>query len=112
MWKIFFLFLYENIHCGYSLEAPRRGASNEYPQCMVSLRNKKIINSFFGWGKKKKKCLKKKNALSGTMRAVVGNLSVTPDNGADLFFFLFLNRNVSCKCSMEILHFINPCPAE
>ena len=59
IWKIFFLFLYENIHCGYSLEAPRRGASNEYPQCMVSLRNKKIINSFFGW-KKKKKCLEKK----------------------------------------------------
>ena len=27
---IFFLFLHENICCGYSLEAPRRGASNEY----------------------------------------------------------------------------------
>ena len=30
----FFLFLYKNICCGYSLEAPRRGASNEYPQHM------------------------------------------------------------------------------
>ena len=30
--NIFFLFLNENICCGYSLEAPRRGASNEYPQ--------------------------------------------------------------------------------
>ena len=29
---IFFLFLHENICCGYSLEAPRWGASNEYPQ--------------------------------------------------------------------------------
>ena len=29
---IFFLFLQENICCGYSLEAPRWGASNEYPQ--------------------------------------------------------------------------------
>ena len=29
---IFFLFLHENICCGYSLEAPRLGASNEYPQ--------------------------------------------------------------------------------
>ena len=29
---IFFLFLKENIWCGYSLEAPHRGASNEYPQ--------------------------------------------------------------------------------
>ena len=27
---IFFLFLNANICCGYSLEAPRRGASNEY----------------------------------------------------------------------------------
>ena len=27
---ISFLFLHENICCGYSLEAPHRGASNEY----------------------------------------------------------------------------------
>ena len=27
-----FLFLNESICCGYSLEAPRQGASNEYPQ--------------------------------------------------------------------------------
>ena len=37
-WKvlIFFLFLHENICCGYSLEAPCQGASNEYPQPMFS----------------------------------------------------------------------------
>ena len=29
--------------CGYSLEARRRGASNEYPQHIFSLRNKKSI---------------------------------------------------------------------
>ena len=29
--------------CGYSLEAPLQGASNEYPQHMFSLRNKKNI---------------------------------------------------------------------
>ena len=40
---IFFLFLDENICCGYSLEAPHRGASNEYPQHMFSSRNKKNI---------------------------------------------------------------------
>ena len=28
----FFLFLLKNIVCGYSLEPPRRGGSNEYPQ--------------------------------------------------------------------------------
>ena len=34
---IFFLFLNENICCGYSLEAPRRGASNEYDKiCFLS----------------------------------------------------------------------------
>ena len=37
------LFLNKNICCGYSLEAPRWGASNEYPQHMFSLRNKKNI---------------------------------------------------------------------
>ena len=30
----FFLFLFKNIDCGYSLEPPRRGGSNEYPQSM------------------------------------------------------------------------------
>ena len=40
------LFLDKNICCGYSLEASRRGASNEYPQHMFSLRNKKNIDTF------------------------------------------------------------------
>ena len=31
---LFFLMLIQNIHCGYSLEPPRRGGSNVYPQCM------------------------------------------------------------------------------
>ena len=31
----------QNIDCGYSLERPRRGASNEYPQSMFLSRNKK-----------------------------------------------------------------------
>ena len=41
----------------YSLEAPRRGASNEYPQHMFSWRNKKDISIF----------RMKKNALSVAM---------------------------------------------
>ena len=40
---IFFLFLNENICCGYSLEVPRRGTSDEYPQHMYLSRNKKNI---------------------------------------------------------------------
>ena len=31
----------QNIDCGYSLEPPRRGGSNEYPQSMFFSRNKK-----------------------------------------------------------------------
>ena len=31
----------QNIDCGYSLEPPRRGGSNEYPQSMSLSRNKK-----------------------------------------------------------------------
>ena len=31
-----FLFLLQNIDCGYSLEPPRQGSSNLYPQSMFS----------------------------------------------------------------------------
>ena len=31
---LFFLFLLQNIDCGYSLEPPRRGGSKVYPQSM------------------------------------------------------------------------------
>ena len=43
---IFFLFLAENICCGYSLEVPHWGTSNEYPQCMFSSRIKKKYLSY------------------------------------------------------------------
>ena len=47
---IFFLFLHKNVCCGYSLEEPRRGASNEYHNICFrgEIRN---ISAFFG-GKK------------------------------------------------------------
>ena len=34
-------FQIQNIDCGYSLEPPRRGGFNEYPQSMFLSRNKK-----------------------------------------------------------------------
>ena len=37
----FFHISAQNIECGYSLEPPRRGDSNKYPQSMFSSRNKK-----------------------------------------------------------------------
>ena len=36
--RIFLFLLQKNILCGYSLEAPQRGASNEYSQHMFLLR--------------------------------------------------------------------------
>ena len=36
-----FLISAQNIDCGYSLEPPRQGGSNEYPQSMFLSRNKK-----------------------------------------------------------------------
>ena len=42
---IFFLFLNENIHCGYSLEAPHWGTSNEYPQCMFWSRQALLMST-------------------------------------------------------------------
>ena len=43
---LFFLFLLQNIDCGYSLEPPRRGGSNVYPQSMFWSKNKKNIQKF------------------------------------------------------------------
>ena len=40
---IFFLISAQNINCGYSLEPPQRGGSNEYPQSMFLSRNKKMM---------------------------------------------------------------------
>ena len=39
---LFFLFLLQNIDYGYSLEPPRRGSSNVYPQSMFRAKIRKI----------------------------------------------------------------------
>ena len=36
-----FLIFAQNIDCGYTLEPPQRGGSNEYPQSMLWSKNKK-----------------------------------------------------------------------
>ena len=38
---IFFLIFAQNIDCGYTLEPPRRGDSNEYPHSIFWSKNKK-----------------------------------------------------------------------
>ena len=40
MFDIFLIFA-QNIDCGYTLEPPQRGGSNEYPQSMFWSKNKK-----------------------------------------------------------------------
>ena len=42
-WIFFYIFLIfaQNIVCGYALDPPRRGGSNEYPQYMFWSKNKK-----------------------------------------------------------------------
>ena len=39
--KLYFFVSAQNIDCGYSLEPPQRGGSNEYPQSTFLSRNKK-----------------------------------------------------------------------
>ena len=43
-WKFFDIFLIfaQNIDCGYTVEPPRRGGSNEYPQCMFWIKKRKL----------------------------------------------------------------------
>ena len=48
-----------NMCCGYTLEAPRRGASNEYPQHIFYGEIRKKCQ-YFGSKKKKKKKKKKR----------------------------------------------------
>ena len=43
---IIFLISAQNIGCGYSLEPPRRGCSNEYPQSMFLSRNMTKYQNF------------------------------------------------------------------
>ena len=43
---IFFYISAQNIDCGHSLELPRQGGSNEYPQSMFLGKNKKKNNVY------------------------------------------------------------------
>ena len=46
-YTLFLLFLLKNIDCGYSLEPPRRGGSNEYPQSLFLEEIRKTIRIFY-----------------------------------------------------------------
>ena len=44
---LFFLFLLQNIDCGYSLELSRRGGSNVYPQSIFGAKIRKKLKMFY-----------------------------------------------------------------
>ena len=48
-YTLFFLFLLKNIDCGYLLEPPRKGGSNEHPQSMFWAKIRKVSECFFSW---------------------------------------------------------------
>ena len=72
-------FFYENICCGSSLEVPCWGTSNEYPQHIFLLRNKKNIYTFL-WKK-------------------VAYLELCQT----IFFFFFFFTDVSLRIEIQIL---------
>ena len=84
---IFFLFLDECLCCGYSLEAPCQSVSDEYPQHMFSLRNKKTISTF-SW---KKMC----HVLIYCMRKCPFWMS----------FFFFMFRDLMLRLWQEVMFY-------
>ena len=88
----YFSYLSTKTCCGYSLEVPCQGTSNEYPQHMFSWRNKKNI-SIFG--------LRRKCSLSGAM-------FIAQDENFCyskflIFFFLFhcLDMTLMVDCAVK-----------
>ena len=51
---IFFLIFAQNINCGYTLEPPRRGGSNEYPQSSRRGGSNEYPAQSLFWSKNKK----------------------------------------------------------
>ena len=90
-----FLFLHKNICCGYSLEAPRWGASNEYH------------NMFSWWNKKKYQHFWiEKSALIRAMRPLFTRPEKTFYQivGNGLLSLLMCNRVfVPCCCTKDLL---------
>ena len=54
---LFFLFLLQNIGCGYSLELPRRGGSNMYQQSIFWAKISKFLLKIFNFYNLGKTCI-------------------------------------------------------
>ena len=74
----FFLFLLQNIDCGYSLKPPRRGGSNVYPQSVFWVKIRKISEKFSFFYNFKNLCI-----LHGHVFVIMdGDLSEAPPGGS------------------------------
>ena len=83
---IIFLISAKNIDCGYSLEPPRRGGSNEYPQSMFRAEIWKISEFFFIW---------KLSVFGGEIFSIFESACFR--NGL-LFFFRYLGKSILRDC--------------
>ena len=89
----FFLFLYWNICCGYSLEVPQWGTFNEYPQHIFLWRNKKNINTL--WFKNEKKKKKKRVSNLEQWKQIIVSVNMgSPDDRMNAHADLGLNSLV------------------
>ena len=97
--RYFFLFLLKNINCGYSLEPPRRGGSNEYLQPMFWAEIWKMSEIFI-W---------KFSVFGSEIYVLNRNMKNVRDFYLKIFSFwkwnfsLYLNRHVFVmrRCSIE-----------
>ena len=95
-WKLFFLFLNENICCGYSKEPSRWDGSFEHPKHMFKLMDKKIttILSIYFW-----------LHWSYVWYSIfVAHLDITKRNSAPLFRILRRNNRITYSHTVYILN--------
>ena len=80
----FFWFLHENVCCGYSLEVPHWGTSNNYPEHLSSWRNKKMLCD---------NCFLSRAMESTTFRCTVDQPSLYRHSIQRQYSWLSLSRN-------------------
>ena len=112
--NLFFLFLLQNIDCGYSLEPPQRGGSNLYPQSMVGAKIRKISSFFRG----KFSILKLNQRTNGPVNAHLRSAAYTNKHVLILWYltpvqgqmkplghFLFSESSIFCPFANFLLAF-------
>ena len=78
----------QNIDCGYSLELPQQGSSNEHPQSMVFSRNKKYTCNVYP-------CKPQFYYIKVGLKGVILNMHV------------FVMQNSLCTCSLPMVFVVH-----